>query len=93
MDALYAKLLLRLGESKSGLDQEILRRTVDQQIVDQTLLDLVIVRRLPFAYVEWPEWHAFIRALDPQGHTFMPASHSTIKQRIVTWFPQAKDMV
>lgn len=93
VDALYAKLLLRLDESKSGLDQEILRRTVDQQIVDQTLLDLIIIRRLPFSCVEWPEWHAFIRALNPQGHTFMPASHRTIKDRIDTWFPQAKDMV
>jgi hypothetical protein len=93
VDALYTKLLLRLGESKSDLDQDILRRTVNQQVVDQTLLNLIIIRRLPFSCVEWPEWHAFIRALNPQGHTFIPTSHNTIKQRIDVWFPQAKDIV
>ena len=93
IEALYTKLLLRLGNSKDDLDQEILRRTVNQQVVDQTLLDLIIVRRLPFSCVEWPEWHAFIQALNPQGYTFMPTSHNTIKQRIKAWFLQAKDIV
>ena len=93
VEALYAQLLLRLGGSKDDLDKEILRRTVNQQVVNQTLLDLIIVRRLPFSCVEWPEWHAFIQALNPQGHAFMPTSHNTIKQRIETWFPQAKDIV
>jgi hypothetical protein len=93
VEALYAKLLLRLGDSKDNLDQEILRRTVNQQVVDQALLDLIIVRRLPFSCVEWPEWHTFVQALNPQSHTFMPTSHNTIKQRIGAWFPQAKDIV
>ena len=43
IEALYTKLLLQLGNSKEDLDREILRRTVDQQIVNQTLLDLIIV--------------------------------------------------
>jgi hypothetical protein len=93
VEELYTKLLLRLGDSKDNLDQEILRRTVNQQVIDQTLLDLIIIRRLPFSCVEWPEWHAFVKALNPQGHIFMPTSHNTIKQRIETWFPQAKDTV
>jgi hypothetical protein len=93
IEALYTKLLLRLGDSKDDLDQEILRRTVNQQVVNQTLLDLIIVRRLPFSCVEWPEWHAFVRALNPQGHIFMPTSHNTVKQRIEVWFPHAKDIV
>ncbi|KAF2810922.1 uncharacterized protein BDZ99DRAFT_415174, partial [Mytilinidion resinicola] len=58
-----------------------------------TLLDLIIIRRLPFSCVEWPEWHAFIQALNPEGNTFIPTSHNTIKQRIANWFPQAKDIV
>ncbi len=43
IEALYTKLLLRLGNSKDDLDQEILQHTVNQQVVDQTLLDLVII--------------------------------------------------
>src|SRR5450432_3835066 len=34
IEALYTKLLLWLSNSKDDLDQEILRRTVNQQIVD-----------------------------------------------------------
>ena len=93
IEALYPELLLRLGNSKDNLDQEILRRTVNQQVVDQTLLDLIIVRRLPFSCMEWPEWHAFIQAINPHGCIFIPASHNTIKQRVGAWFPQAKDIV
>ena len=93
VEALYTKLLLRLGDSKDDLDQEILRRTVNQQVVNQTLLDLIIVRRLPFSCVEWPEWHALVQALNPQGRVFMPTSYNTIKQRIDAWFPYAKDIV
>ena len=55
IETLYNKLLLQLGHSKDKLDHEIFRRSVNQQIINQTLLDLVIIRRLSFSYVEWPE--------------------------------------
>ena len=47
---LYEKLLAR-GEVQ-GLKGEVLKRTVQQNAVKQTLLDLIIVRQLPFSYVE-----------------------------------------
>ena len=34
VEALYTKLLLQLSVSKNNLDQEILRRIVNQQVVD-----------------------------------------------------------
>ena len=52
IEALYTKLLIQLGSSKDILDQEIPRRTVNQEVVNQTLLELLIVRRLPFSCVE-----------------------------------------
>jgi hypothetical protein len=93
IEALYTKLLIQLGSSKDNLDQEILRRTVNQEVVNQTLLDLLIVRRIPFSCVEWPEWHAFVQALNPQGQIFMPTSHNTVKSRLDTLFLQSKDIV
>jgi hypothetical protein len=93
IEALYNKLLLQLGHSKDELDHEIFRRSVNQQVVDQTLLDLFIIRRLSFSCVEWPEWHAFIRALNPQGHIFIPTSHNTVKARLDISFQQSKDVV
>ena len=92
VDALYDKLLLQLGD-KDNVDQEILRRTVSQPVVDSTLLDLVVVRRLPFSCVEWPEFHSFVRALNPEASTFIPLSHNTLKARISSLYIQAKDIV
>ena len=59
---LYEKLLAK-GEVQ-GLEGEVLKRTVEQNTVKQALLDLIIVRRLPFSCVEWPEFHALIRAVN-----------------------------
>ena len=92
VESLYTKLLLQLGD-KDSLDQEILRRTVSQSVVSHTLLDLVVVRRLPFSCVGWPEFHAFIQALNPHGSTFIPTSHNTLKKHVTAWYIQAKDIV
>ena len=59
---LYKKLLAK-GEVQ-GLEGEVLKRTVEQNTVKQALLDLIIVRRLPFSCMEWPEFHAFIKAIN-----------------------------
>ena len=92
VDALYDKLLLQLRD-KDNVDQEILRRTVSQPVVDSTLLNLVIVRQLPFSCVEWPEFHSFVQALNPEASTFIPLSHNTLKARVSSWYVQAKDIV
>jgi hypothetical protein len=59
---LYQKLLAR-GEVQ-GLEGEVLKRTAHQNTIKQALLDLIIVRRLPFSCVEWLEFHAFVKALN-----------------------------
>ena len=92
VQGLYDQLLLKLG-NESDLNHEIFRRTVNQEVVTQTLIDLVIVRRLPFSCVEWPELHAFTQALNPTARSFIPTSHNTLKTGIITWFIQAKDIV
>jgi hypothetical protein len=58
-----------------------------------TLLDLIIVRRLPFSCVEWPEFHAFIRAVNREAPSFIPIHHSTITDWIHNSFSEAQDIV
>lgn len=77
----------------SELDQLVLHRTIDIQLVLQALIDLIIVRRLPFRIVEWPEFHRFCAALNPSSPARIPSSHQTIKKRIEEVFPEAKDIV
>ena len=66
---LYEKLLAK-GEVQ-GLEGEVLKRTVQQNAVKQTLLDPIIVRRLPFSCVEWLEFHAFVKALNQEASSFV----------------------
>jgi hypothetical protein len=73
---LYTKLLEK-GQIE-GLEGEVLKRTVHRNIVKQALLDLIIVRRLPFSCVEWPEFHAFVKALNREAHSIIPIYYSTI---------------
>jgi hypothetical protein len=88
---LYEKLLAK-GEVQ-GLEGEVLKRTVQQNTVKQALLDLIIVRRLPFSCVEWPEFHAFIKAINREAPPFLPIHHSTITDWIHTNFSEAQDIV
>ena len=84
---LYEKLLAK-GEVQ-GLEGEVLKRTVEQNTVKQALLDLIIVRRLPFSCVEWPEFHALIRAVNREAPSFIPIHHLTIIDWIHNSFSEA----
>jgi hypothetical protein len=88
---LYENLLAK-GEVQ-GLEGEILKRTVQQNTAKQALLDLIIVRRLPFSCVEWPEFHAFVKALNREAPPFLPMHHSTITNLIHSHFSEAQDIV
>jgi hypothetical protein len=46
--------LVKKDETKSlkKLNQDVLERSINQQLVNQALLDLIIVRRLSFSIVE-----------------------------------------
>jgi hypothetical protein len=85
-------ILLAANRAKD-LDQEVLTRTIDQQLVSQTLLDLIILHRLPFRIVQWPEFHNFCYALNPQSSTFIRTSHTSIKEQIKQHFLEKKDVV
>ena len=53
---------------------------VKKEIIQQTLVNLITVRRLPFSCVKWPEFHAFIKALNLEADSldYIPTTHLTI---------------
>jgi hypothetical protein len=51
---------------------------VYQNTIKQALLDLIIVQRLPFLYVEWLEFYTFIKALNREAPLIIPIHHLTI---------------
>jgi hypothetical protein len=91
LSELYQKLLAK-GEVQ-GLEGEVLKRTVHRNTVEQALLDLIIVRRLPFSCVEWPEFHAFVKALNREAPSIIPTSHATITGWILKHFTESQDTV
>jgi hypothetical protein len=85
-------MLLARGEVQ-GLEGEVLKRTVHQNTIKQALLDLIIVRRLPFSCVEWPEFHAFVKALNREAPSIIPVHHSTITAWILEHYTESQDIV
>ena len=91
---LYEKLAEK-GEAK-GFEGEVLRRTIEKKAVKETLVDLIVVRRLPFRCVEWLEFHAFIKALNREAETddtIIPVHHQTISNWVMARFKDNQDIV
>jgi hypothetical protein len=87
--------LVEKGETEGlkALDDDVLERSINQKLVDLALLDLIIVRRLPFSIVEWDEFHQFCKALNRKSPSHIPSSHNTITSRIKDHFPECQDIV
>ena len=66
---------------------------VHRSTIKQALLDLIIVRRLPFSCVEWPEFHAFVKALNLEAPSIIPTHYSTIIAWILEHFVESQDIV
>ena len=79
--------LVKKGES-NGFEGEVLKRTIEKKAIKSILLDLIIIRRLLFRYVEWPEFHTFIKVLNREAdHTdFIPVYHLIITDWIMKRF-------
>jgi hypothetical protein len=79
---LYEKLLAK-GEVQ-GLEGEVLKRTVQENTIKQVLLDLIFIRRLPFSYIEWPEFHAFVKAINREVPPFSPYTIQQLQIGFIT---------
>ena len=90
---LYKKLLAK-GELE-GLEGEVLKRSIHQESVKESLLNLILINRLPFTIVEWPEFHAFITAVNREAMKtlFIPTTHKTISNWISARFDNSLALV
>jgi hypothetical protein len=88
---LYLKL--REENATEEIDKEVLSRLLNKKLVLSALVNLIIVRRLPFSMVEWPEFHEFCISLNRISPTVLPTSHITITNYIDKAFPEAQDTV
>jgi hypothetical protein len=57
------------------------------------LVSLIIVWNLPFSAIEWPEFHTFCQALNPELKDFITTTHSQVKNKIEKAYEIHKDTV
>jgi hypothetical protein len=57
LEQLYRKAE-SLGQTQQ-VDTRVFQKTLNQDIIDEALVSLIVVRNLPFHLVEWPEFHTF----------------------------------
>jgi len=75
------------------IDTRVFRKFLNQDVIDEALVALVVVRNLPFHLVEWPEFHTLCQALNPESHDFLPTAHSEIPKKIKQSWQAHKDIV
>jgi hypothetical protein len=66
----------------SELSDKILRETLDKKVIETTLLELLIVKNIPFRTVESQEFQTFCHALNRQAMEILPSHHSTVVTKV-----------
>lgn len=75
------------------LDVQVLRRALDRNLINEALLSLIVARNLPFRVVEWPEFHAFCRVLNPEVEAYITTAHSEVAKKIGQLWQSQQDIV
>ena len=75
------------------IDTQVFWKQLDQDVINEALISLIVVRNLPFAAVEWPEFHTFCQVLNPESKDTITTTHSQIKNKIEKAYEIHKDTV
>jgi len=62
-------------------------------VINEALLTLIVVRNLPFAIVEWPEFYTLCQALNSQSEGVITTAYSTITNKLKGCWTNHKDVV
>jgi hypothetical protein len=79
--------------SPTEFDSHVLKKTLNKDVIEQALLNLIVLHNLPLRAVEWPELHVLCQALNPESRSLIPASHATVSQIIDNSFQSQMDIV
>jgi hypothetical protein len=80
------------GET-SALENQIFRKYLNQDTINEALVSLIVVRNLSFRTVEWPEFHALCQLLNPQCAGLITTAHSQIIKKVDVSWNTHKDVV
>ncbi len=75
------------------IDTQVYRKYLNQDVINEALITLIVVRNLPFRVVEWPEFHTFCQVLNPESSDFITTAHSQVTKKIEQSWQTHKDIV
>jgi hypothetical protein len=75
------------------IDTQVYRKRLNQDIINEALITLIVVRNLPFRVIEWPEFRAFCQVLNPESSDFITTTHSQITKQIKLSWQTHQDVV
>jgi hypothetical protein len=64
------------------IDTQVYRKHLNQDMINEALITLIIVRNLPFRLIKWPEFHILCQILNPELSDFITATYSQITKKI-----------
>jgi hypothetical protein len=89
------QLYLRAESSgqTQNIDTQVLKKVLDQDVINTALISLIVVQSLLFRLVEWPEFHTFCQVLNPQSNSYITTAHSQIPKKIYQLWQYEKDII
>jgi hypothetical protein len=77
------------------VESAVLKKVLNKDVLRQALVNLIVVRNLPFNAVHWPELHVLCGVLNPEStkSNLIPTSAETIVTCIKESFMDQKDVV
>ena len=87
---LLAKQKLDENEQKAAEHKAILRNAANDQMVQQSLLRLIVHHDLPLSLVEWPELHTLVYSINPEARHCLWQSHRSVATHIAVSFDMQK---
>ena len=77
----------------SEINTQVLRKHLNQDVINEALISLIVVRNLAFASVEWPKLHTLCQVLNRESKDFITTAHSHIATKTKQLYEQHKDTI
>ena len=70
---------MELDTGTDEIEKMVFQRPLQRtEVIQKALVNLVVVRNLPFRLVEWLEWHVLCGALNPEAINALPSLSQTL---------------
>lgn len=86
-------LRAKISGETNVLNSLVFQEHLNQDVIDEALVTLIVVRNLPFRVVEWLEFHALCQALNPESSNCITTAHSQLAQKINHSWKSAQDII